>query len=119
MTIGGVSCGARNTPAVDTPTKWVSAGISMNADVTRTDFGKKAQDIPVHFSLMTQTTKDSLKTALMDTAGPYGTVSVTPDTNDDLGIGASGAVNLIFLTFSAQYVAGDRWAVDVLFRKYT
>jgi hypothetical protein len=119
MTIGGIDCGARQSPAVDNPTRWLSAGISMAGDVTVTDFNKKVQDIPIHFEQMTQTVKDNLKAALMDTAKPFGAVSVTPDVGDDLGIGASGATTLIFISYQATYLVGVLWNVDIVLRKYT
>ena len=118
MTIGGINCGPRTT-AADTPVRWLSVGISMNADITVSDFNKKAQDIPVRLEMITQTVKDNLKTVLIDTVKPYGIVSVTPDSGDDLGIGASGATNLFFISYQGTYVRGVYWNVDVLLRKYT
>ena len=119
MTIAGVSCGPRTKPAVDEPTRATVYGVSAAGSVTSQDFGRKFQDIPITFALMTATTKDSLKSALMDTIKPGNLASVTPDSGDDLGIGAAGAVDLTFIGYKASYVTGVRWKVELMFRKYS
>jgi hypothetical protein len=81
------------------------------------DYGAKIQDIPIAFALMAATTKDSLKAALMDTVKPGGVASVTPDSGDDMGIGASGATNLIFLEMRSEWVYSDKWKVELLFKR--
>jgi hypothetical protein len=103
------------------PKRYFTAGISAAGDVTVYDFGKKSQDIVLEWNIMSGTTKDSLKSYLMDTIKPFGTVSVTPDTNDDLQCGASGATNLTFIDFQAQYRTGtvNKWRVTVTVRKYS
>jgi hypothetical protein len=117
MTIGGVSCGERTTVALDQPRRWISAGISKSGAVSVTDFGKTVQEVPIVFRLMSESTKNSLKTALMTSTGVWGTVSITPDSGDDLQVGASGATNFIFLSFLAEYEApgpsGPYWTVTV------
>ena len=120
MTISGVSCGTRTVPALDRPTRATVYGVSAAGSVTGQDFGRKIQDVPIVIRLMVQATKDSLKAQLMDTIKPGNLASVTPDSGDDLGIGAAGAVNLTFISFRAFYEAPpDRWRVEMMFRKYS
>lgn len=121
MTIGTVNMGTRSHPATDEPMRWISAGLSAAGDVTVFDFGRTQQDVPIYFRLKSDTQRTTLKTQLETTSKPWGLVSVTPDANDDLGIGASGAVNLYYVanSFKAQRVSGTLlWHINVLFRKY-
>ena len=119
MTINAVDYGPRNGPQIlDLPRRWTSFGVSQAAVVTVVDHAHTEQDIPVKFSVMSATNKDTLKTYLMTTIKPGGAVSVTPDTGDDLGIGASGAVSLTFISFDATWIYGTNWEVNILFRKY-
>ncbi len=118
MTIAGVDCGPRSPDVLDQPQRVVSGGVSIGGAVSSTDFGLKIQDVPIHFLNMPETTKNSLKAALMDTVKTWGTASVTPDAGDDLQIGASGATNLTFISFNARWLFGDRWEINILFRHY-
>ena len=121
MTIGGTDYGTRS-PAqsvVDEPRRWTAMGVSLARSVQTLDFGGTEQDVPVFFQLMTEANKNTLKSYLMSTVKPYGVVAITPDSGDDLGIGASGSVSLIFMNFKAQWVYGTSWDVSLLFRRYT
>lgn len=120
MIIGSVTLERRsNEGIVEEPQRWYSAGLSEAADVSRLDFGHKQQDVTIVFATLTEALKNSLKSYLMDTAGQFGTVSVTPDTGDDLGIGATEAVYLTFISFQAKRVAYNIWHVTCNFRYYT
>ena len=118
MTIGGVNCGARQPPAVNDPDQWISTGVSMARDSVQISFAGVDQLVKIHFSRMTQSTHDSLKTALETTAKPGGIVAVVPDSGDDLGIGAGGSVNLIYQKngFRSTYLYGTYFAVDITLR---
>jgi hypothetical protein len=119
MTIGGVNVGYRNPPGVKQQTVFVSAGIAASGAVTQNDFGLKQQDIVLHFSLMSETTLDSLRTALDTTAKPFGAVTVVPDSGDDLGAGITTSTSLIYVSpIRAQFVAPGKYAVDLMFRRY-
>ncbi len=122
MTIGSIDCGYRvatKEDMVDNPNRWYSAGVSMAGVTTAFDFGVKEQDIPITFIGLSNTVKDNLKSYLMDTIKPYNTVSVAPDSGDDLGIGASGATNVTFMSFRAEWISYNLWTVYIIFKKYT
>lgn len=120
MLIGAIDVGYRvatKEDMSDNPNRWHSAGVSMAGDVTAYDFGVTEQDIPITFIGLSQSLKDSLKSYLMTTIKPYNTVSITPDSGDDLGIGASGATNVTFVSFSASWIAYNIWQVNLLFKR--
>ncbi|MEW6511883.1 MAG: hypothetical protein AB1428_13105 [Bacteroidota bacterium] len=117
MTIGGVSCGERSNQATRKWKDWVSIGISTSGAVTRTDFGKREYDVAINFNLLPTATVTSLETALQS-AKKGGVVAVVPDSGDDLGIGASGSTNLVYMDYQAQYVPVGYWNVTILFKYY-
>ena len=117
MTIGGVNCGERSNHARRGWRDWVSIGISTSGAVTRSDFGKREFDVPVNFNLLPTATAVSLETALQS-AKKGGVVAVVPDSGDDLGIGASGSVNLVYMDYNATYVPVGYWNVTVLFKYF-
>ena len=122
MYVGSTDYGQR--AAIDVthaPVRWFSTGISQAGDITTISFGRKEHDIKINWVGMSETLKTSLETYLNDTILPWGVVSVTPDTGDDLEIGASGAVNLNYVgnSFSAKWRAYALWDVSVTFRLYT
>lgn len=123
MLIGSIDCGTRVANNVtDIKKPWYSAGVSMAATVTVINFGHSDQDIPVEV-LVSESTKNSLKTYLLTTIGPYNLVSITPDsqgTGDDLQIGATpgSPVNVTFIDFQATFTAYNLWTCNILLRKY-
>jgi hypothetical protein len=121
MTIGGTDYGYRATPTgqvLEQPRRWTSAGISLAGDVIAYDYGVNEQGVPITFVGLTTSQKDTMKSYLMNTIKPYGTCSVTPDSGDDLGIGATGATNLIFVSFEAVYMAVNLWQINIVFNYY-
>lgn len=122
MLIGAIDCGTRTAEnIVISPVQWFSTGISLAGDVVTTHFNTKEQDITITWIGMQDSVKTSLETYLNDTIKAYGTVSVTPDANDDLGIGASGATNLTYIgnSFTATWIAYKLWNVTIQLRKYS
>lgn len=114
MTIGGVSCGERSAVAQRGWQDWMSVGISTSGAITRQDFGKRLFYIPVVFNLMPTATVTSLETALKS-AGKWGGITVVPDANDDLGIGAGGSVTLLFVQYGAEYIPNGYHRVSITF----
>ena len=120
MQIGSIQLGRRsNQNVIEEPQRWYTAGVSQAAVVTMLDFGHSQQDINIDFETLSLATKDSLKSYLINTVGQYGSVSVTPDPGDDLGVGASGAISLTFVSFMATRRAFNIWQVNCLFRRFT
>ena len=117
MTIAGVTCGARSSPAFKRPRWWTSVGLAMSGLTTALDFGVTEYDITITFKVMPKSIMDSLEAALT-AIKPGNLVTVTPDTGDDLGAGVSGASSLVFLGFQADWLGGDRYTVVIQLKKY-
>lgn len=115
MTIGGVNVGARQPPAPITPLRAGNYGISAAGDVQAYDSGRNIQEVVLTFRRLSTSTMNSLKAALESTAKPGGTVAVTPDSGDDLGVGASGSTNFTYTRggFRADYASAGYWEVTV------
>lgn len=88
----------------------------MSGAIVRQDFGVREDPVICTFALMEKTTLDSLLAAL-DAVKPGGYLTVVPDSGDDLGIGATSSVELIFDDIETEYVSGDRWSVVLSMRK--
>ena len=122
MLIGTTNYGYRATPegsVIETPTRWTTVGVSLAGTVTTYDYGVKEEYIPITFIGLTTAQKNVMKAYLMNTIKPYGTVSITPDSGDDLGIGASGATNVKFVSFEAVYLASNLYQVNLQFVYYS
>lgn len=116
MTIGGVDVGYRKRPVTDEPGRVTSYGISMAGVSQQYDFALNNQRVEIVLPYLSTATKNSLKIALESTAKPGGTVSVTPDAWDDLGVSASGATDFIYVSFRAAVVRAGYWEAVVVLR---
>jgi hypothetical protein len=116
MTIEAVDVGPRLVPASVHPEDWTSTGVSMAGIATRQDFGITKTDVQVNL-MLTAATLSSLQAALGAVRrGGYATV--VPDSGDDLGIGATSSVELVYMDQTANFVGGTYWAVSLLFTFY-
>jgi hypothetical protein len=100
----------------DNQYRWSSIGISASGQVTALDFGVKEADIVVTFDGMSTSLKNSIKSYLMDTIKAGNTVSVVPDAGDDLGVGATGATNMSFISMSSTLEAYNAWTMTITFK---
>jgi hypothetical protein len=91
----------------------------MAGTVVTQSAGHTEKTVVIHWSAMAMATKNTLRDHLENTVKYGGTVSVTPDSGDDLEVGASGATNFTYMGFRATYVKGGYYAVDVTLRKIT
>jgi len=119
MTVGGVSGLTRQRPATITPSRVTTVGYSMDGTVQQYDFAIVNQPIEISLPFVSDADRILLQAALETTSKPGGTVSVTPDSGDDLGIGASGATSLYYVpnSFRASVVKAGYWRIDFTLRK--
>lgn len=114
MLIGAIDCGYRSATNVqDTQRRWSSIGISASGEVAALDFGVREADVVLTFDGMPSSVKNTLKAYLMDTIRAGNEVSITPDAGDDLEVGAVGATNFVFISFSATLQAYNAWTTVV------
>lgn len=121
MLIGSINVGYRQKPYTDNPTRLALYAETVSGGIVRRDRNIKYQDIPISLAFLTDATKDMLKEYLMDTVRPYGTAQIQGD--DGLGIGhdpGAGPVSLVWFqdNFPAEWIAHNKWNVNLIFRKY-
>jgi hypothetical protein len=117
MTIEGVDVGSRLKPASIAPEHWTATGVSMAGVATVQNYGVTFHPIVCNF-LIAAATLSSLRAAL-DAVKRGGNATVVPDSGDDLGAGIETTTELVFDNYSASFVGGDLWAVQVTFNYYS
>lgn len=100
----------------DEPRPWYTAGVSMSGNASSHNFGVTENIVTCTFPYMLKATKNSLRSLLIDTVGPYGYVTVTPDAGDDLGCNITTATEMIFVSFTAEWVMYDYYKVTVILK---
>jgi hypothetical protein len=90
----------------------------MAGTVQQYDFNLTNQLIPVTLAYVSDATRVLLQAALEETSKPGGIVSVTPDSGDDLGVGAGGATNFFYVpnSFRATMLKPGYWEIDLTLR---
>ena len=121
MTIGGVSVGSRKRPVTVNPNRVVAVGYSMAGSVQQYDFSIVNQIVDITLAYVSDANRILLQAALEDTSLPGGTVSVTPDSGDDLGVGASGATDFFYVprSFRAVMLKPGYWEISLQLRYLT
>ena len=119
MTINGVNYGHRGAGNVtDEQSNWFSVGIAQDASVALQDFGHSQQDIVITFNILSEANKNTLKTYLQGEVKQGGQLTVTPDSGDDLQVGASGATTFTYLRYKATRLSVNLWKFEIFVRKY-
>ena len=120
MTINSVNYGHRSASNVnDEQSNWFSLGVAQDASPVLQDFGHAQQDIVITFNLLTEANKNTLKAYLQGTVKQGGQLTVTPDTGDDLQVGASGATTFTYMKYRAVRQSVNMWRFEIYVRKYT
>jgi hypothetical protein len=96
----------------------VSVGYSMAGQVQQYDFSLTNQFVPITLAYVSDANRILLQAALETTSKPGGIVSVTPDSGDDLGVGAAGATNFFYVpqSFKATMIKPGYWEIELLLR---
>ena len=120
MIINSHDYGHRSASNVnDEQQNWFSLGVATDTSTVLQDFGHAQQDIVITFNLMNETDKNNLKSYLQNTVKQGGQLTVTPDTGDDLQVGASGATTFTYLHYKATRKSVNIWQFEIFVRKYT
>jgi hypothetical protein len=119
MIINGHDYGYRSASNVDDQRQnWFALSFTQDASTVLQDFGHSQQDITITFNLLTGADKDTLKAYLQGTVKQGGQLVVTPDSGDDLQVGASGPTTFTYLTYKATRKSVNLWLFEIFVRKY-
>lgn len=102
MNIGGVDCGSRQTPAELAPRPWTTIGVSYSGVATAYTFSKVEYDAVYNFKAKSAAIRNGLHALTIGS-----TVTVAPDSGDDLDAGASGNTSMILMNVISQPISGS------------
>ena len=120
MTINGYNYGHRGAANVnDEQGNWFSVSIAQDGSTALQDFGHAQQDIVITFNQLTGSGKNRLQSYLQGTVKQGNPLSISPDTGDDLQVGATGATTFTYLRYKATRLSIDLWKFEIFVRKYT
>jgi hypothetical protein len=76
------------------------------------------QIVPLTLAFVSTAGRMNLQSVLESTTKPGGIVSVTPDSGDDLGVGAVGATNFFYVpnSFVATMLKPGYWEISLTLR---